>query len=211
MPRTRSRDEQRSWGRRTLAGWACRDDWVALDTETTGNGDVIEVAVVRADGAVLVDTLVHSPQPITPGAASVHGIPKADVEAAPHWPSVWPALADALAGRPVLAYNASFDRSRLAGSVARRGGALDAFQGKGQAAGGALTPEAWIAGLAWADVMEPVACAAGDWSAYHGSFTWMSLEDAARRREVDPPELHRARGDAETVRRLIRTWAGTTP
>src|SRR5690606_3531044 len=113
--------------RRALAGGA-----VVIDTETTGlhhDAAIVEVAAVDlATGQVLVDTLV-SPDgaAMEAGARRRHGITDAELATAPKWPEVWPHLAEAVAGKVVLAYNADFDR-RMIGRAAVRYG-LDGARG----------------------------------------------------------------------------------
>lgn len=105
------------------ADWLTRDP-LFLDTETTGleaADQVIEVAVVDADGAVLLDTLVQPTVPIHPGAAAVHGISLEQLAAAPHWVVVLPRLQVLLAGRLVIAHNADFDWQMLAQTCQAQG------------------------------------------------------------------------------------------
>lgn len=87
--------------------------WLALDTETTGLGPydaVIEIALVASSGAVVAETLVAPPRPITRRATEVHGLAAADLAQAPPWPTVWPMLqAHLRAAHTVLAWNAAFD------------------------------------------------------------------------------------------------------
>ena len=57
-----------------------------LDTETTGLGDeaeICEIAVIRQDGSVVLDTLVRPTGKISEDATRVHGITDADVRDAP--------------------------------------------------------------------------------------------------------------------------------
>ncbi len=101
---------------------ACAAGWLAqgplfLDTETTGLeslDQVIEVAVLDAGGAVLLETLVRPTVPVHPGAAAVHGISDEQLAGAPPWPDTLPRLQALLAGRLVVAHHAEFDRRLLA-------------------------------------------------------------------------------------------------
>ncbi len=95
-----------------LAALAGLEDWIALDTETTGLGPydvVIEVAAVRGDGTVLIESLVRPDRPVHGTASAVHGLHAADLVSAPSWPQVWPRLQKLLLSVPVLAWNAAFD------------------------------------------------------------------------------------------------------
>jgi len=97
-----------------------REGFAVVDVETTGlsaRDEVVEVAAVAVDGSVLFESLVRPRCGHVPAAASrVHGLTWADLEAAPTWPEVADALADALAGLRVLAWNAPFDERLTAQS-----------------------------------------------------------------------------------------------
>lgn len=87
---------------------------VIIDTETTDfAGWPVEIAVIDMTGAVLLDTLVHAPTPIAPGAQRVHGIIEDDLLGAPRLSDVLDALAGTLLGATVTAWNAVFDRDVL--------------------------------------------------------------------------------------------------
>lgn len=90
-----------------------QEDFVVLDTETTGLGrrdEIIEVGVVDAGGTTVLQTLVWPRGGRVPaGATRVHGLTIDDLAGAPSWPQVLPELRAALRGRRVLAWNAPFD------------------------------------------------------------------------------------------------------
>jgi len=97
---------------------------VFLDTETTGlgsNAEIIDLAIVDTAGNVLVDTLIAPINPIPPETTRVHGIVDADVIDAPLWIEVYPAVAELLRDRPIVVYNAAFDRRMIAGCCAAFG------------------------------------------------------------------------------------------
>lgn len=90
---------------------------VYLDTETTGLGsdaEVVDLALIGADGRVVLETLVRPSRPIPSDATAIHGISDADVAASPYWPEVFDLLGSLLDGRPVVVYNAAFDRRIIA-------------------------------------------------------------------------------------------------
>lgn len=88
--------------------------WVILDTETTGIDDgavIIEIAAIDSHGDTIINTRVKL-QPrkrITDRATAVHGITRDMLADAPSWTEVRASLDRALAGRTCIAYNASFD------------------------------------------------------------------------------------------------------
>lgn len=104
----------------TATEWAraliMRDDWVIIDTETTGLAsydEVIEVAAIDRHGTVLVDTRVCPTVPISEGALRVHNITDESLEGAPGYPQVHERLVATISRVTVVAYNAPFDRRLL--------------------------------------------------------------------------------------------------
>jgi hypothetical protein len=168
--------------RRAVCSWAFhllrRSDWVLIDTETTAlDGVVCEIGVIDSDGTVLFESLVNPESPVSWGARSIHGISNEELEVSPRLPDVWPQLQEALRGRRTLvAYNAAFDRERLAQSARRYG--LEEL------------PQEWVC------AMEAYAAYCGNWSDFHGSYTWLPLQGN-----------HRAIGDAQAALACIREMA----
>ena len=94
------------------------EDMVFLDTETTGlsfrDCSLIEIAAARISGKEIVDrfkTFVDPGKPIPPEIQRLTGIRAVDVAGAPSQTEAVSALADFVAGSPVLAHNAVFDRT----------------------------------------------------------------------------------------------------
>ena len=104
-------EEDRACAVRWAQGMLQRDDWVVLDTETTGLGaaEVVEIAVVNPQGMPLLNTLVKPTIAIPEEAIAVHGITNEMVESAPNFCTVYPQIVAELANREVLIYNANFD------------------------------------------------------------------------------------------------------
>lgn len=85
---------------------------IFLDTETTGldpRDQIVEIAVVDSDGAVLFESLVRPTVRIPPDVIRIHGITDKMVADAPTWLEMWSELERLLAGRLVGIYNADFD------------------------------------------------------------------------------------------------------
>lgn len=94
------------------------EDVVVLDTETTGlsfkDCELIEISAARMSGSEVVDrfeTFVDPGGPIPPEIERLTGIRSIDVAGAPDARAAVAALADFVAGSPVLAHNATFDRT----------------------------------------------------------------------------------------------------
>ena len=158
---------------------------VYLDTETTGldaTAEVVDIAVVGADGRVLLETLVRPAAPIPAAAHRVHGISDADVAAAPSWCDVHDALVALLWDRPVVVYNAAFDQ-RIVGQCCDRF-ALPRPRG------------------GWLCAMLAFAAYRGEWNPRRGGYRWHKLEAAVETFGV-PTGGHRARGDALACRAVV--------
>jgi len=87
-----------------------------LDTETTGLdnwSEIIEIAIVEADGKVAFQSLIKPSNPIPTGATRIHGIDNNLVSDAPRWYQIWPEIQRILSGRHVGIYNAEFDQRML--------------------------------------------------------------------------------------------------
>ncbi len=94
------------------------EDMVVLDTETTGlsfrDCELIEIAAARISGKQVVDrfrTFVNPSKPIPNEIQQLTGIRAVDVAGAPSAIDAVAQLADFVAGSPVLAHNATFDRT----------------------------------------------------------------------------------------------------
>ena len=53
-----------------------REDWVIIDTETTGlrNAEIVQIGVLHGSGEVLLDSLVKPTIPIPDKTSLIHGI-----------------------------------------------------------------------------------------------------------------------------------------
>jgi len=173
----------RNWARDLLA----RQDWVILDTETTGLGseaETVQIAVIAPDGAVLLNALVKPTRPIPPDATQIHGITDAMVTAALPFRDLHPALRALLQGRTVVIYNADYD-TRI------------------------LRQTAELAGLDWRPItvecaMLRYAAFVGQWNSYHGNYRWQRLPTGDH-------HAHDAVGDCKATLDVIRRMAGTGP
>ena len=165
---------------------------VYLDTETTGldsAAQIVEVSILDYDGRVLIDTLVRPTVSIPSEAARIHGITDARVRGAPSWAEVWREVAAALEGRQVAIYNASFDARLM-----RQSHQAHALAWRDPSAGRTC-------------VMELFAQYHGQWSEFHGSYTWQSLERARSLLRLPLSNSHRAADDARLAREVLHAIA----
>ena len=81
---------------------------------------VCEIVVIAGDGSILFHSLVNPECLVSDDAWDIHGISDEELKASPTLPEIWPQLQEALRDRvTLLAYNADFDRARLAQSARR--------------------------------------------------------------------------------------------
>jgi DNA polymerase-3 subunit epsilon len=193
-------DYSRSWrfpnietDRIAAAKWAAdllgREDWVILDTETTGfsgNAEVIQISVIDHQGQPLLDTLVKPIGEIGAEAAAVNGITVEKCESAPTWPNVYPKLCKVVAGNEVVSVNEMFDTRMIRQTC-------ETWQ---------LDPtEMWDTEHTFIN-----ACAmlkysqwVGDWNYRRGNYKWQKL----------PGGDHTGLGDCRAVLNVIRGMAAS--
>lgn len=157
-----------------------KEDWVILDTETTGlyRAEIIQLGVIDLDRKFLLDTLVKPTISIPSDASSIHGITDNQVVNAPSFPQIYPKLSEVLHDKKVLIYNASFDL-----------GILDYCCSLHQ------LPDLNIDYCTCLMLMYAVFC--GNWSDYHGSYTWQPL----------PVGDHSAIGDCLSALKVLEKMA----
>lgn len=172
-----ARDGAILWSRELLAA----SDWVVLDTETTGLGDdaeIIQLGILRPDGALLFDAVLRPADPIPSEATAIHGITNTMVERAATFAEVYPYMSSILSGKRIITYNRDFDL-RMWRQTQRRYGLPKA--GTGQ----------------WGCAMLMYAAYYGEWSDYHADYRWQPL----------PGGNHTALGDASATLELIKEMA----
>lgn len=154
-------------------------EFYVLDTETTGLGDaeIIEIAIIRHDGAVMLSTRVKPTQ--MEGweeATAIHGITPAMLEHAPTWAEIWPQVEPYLS-KTVIIFNAEFDM-RMIRSTCRHNEMTLSWGRFGD----------------WRCLMTLDAQHYGEWSHYHKSYKWQRLEGGD----------HSALGDARAALSLLK-------
>jgi DNA polymerase III epsilon subunit-like protein len=174
--------------------------WVVLDTETTGlepGCEIVQIAVVRGDGVVLLDTLVKPMQPIPDEVSQIHGITDADVQNAPSFLEVWSCVLEAIGTRDLLVYNASFDLMMMHSSLAHYGVRLELVtDGRERDVFTGDTVQRFVSGGRVECAMDRYAMFAGDWSRRRGEYRWVPLNGG-----------HQALGDCRAVLHLMNHMA----
>lgn len=91
--------------------WAS-EDFVILDTETTGLGpddQIIEIAIIDKHGNSVFNSLVKPTIPIPPESTAIHGLSDNELKDAPSWEEVWTEINEILSSHLVLIFNDAFD------------------------------------------------------------------------------------------------------
>ena len=96
------------------------DTLIALDLETTGinakSDHIIEVGAVKFVGGEKVDTfsaLVNPHRRLSSFIVGLTGISQPEVDEAPDWDEIKPAVAEFISGVPIIGHNVGFDASFL--------------------------------------------------------------------------------------------------
>ena len=170
-------------------------DVVIFDTETTGLGpdaEIVEVAALKVDGTVLLDTLVKPRQLIPPDATAIHGIADEDVAGFPRIESLLPRIS----GRDqcLASYNLAFDERLIRRSLDR---------------GGPFAAGSWRLPVEQSHcIMRMYARYHEAWSDYHQSYTLQSLGNALAQCGLEfEGRAHRAMTDAKAAAALLRYMA----
>lgn len=161
---TADRDNSILWARDLLK----RDNWVILDTETTGlkDAEICQIGILAPSGKVLLDALVKPSCPIPADVTAIHGICDGDVQIAISPRSLLTCLEEISRDTALVIYNAQYDLSVLQ-NVCRK--ALD---------------------IEWAR-SRPSICAMLKYSAfvgeigYRGDYKWQKLPGARAHSAID--------------------------
>ena len=98
-------------------------DFIAIDFETANAKQYpCAVGLVVVENNIIIDeyyTLINPGQPFSRTNVAIHGITAKDVAEAPTFPEVWGAIGRYFTRYPVVAHNASFDKSVLEKTVRR--------------------------------------------------------------------------------------------
>jgi DNA polymerase-3 subunit epsilon len=180
---------------------AAKQDYLVLDTETTGlhRGEIVQVAIIDSAGTVLLDRLVRPVFPIPADATRIHGIQNSMVVDEDDWPAVMRHVREIIEGRDLVVYNAVYDRKM--------------FHQSGESAG--MDKIEWKKIARWWCAMEAYAEFYGEWNSYHHSYRWQRLTDACRQQEIEVHDAHNALGDClmtlEVVKRMLTATFGEIP
>lgn len=170
------------------------EDYVVLDTETTGleDGEIVQIAIVDSSGKELLNQMVKPKHPIPAAATMIHGITDEMVKNHPSWLDVRGVVYEILKGRHVVIYNAVYDRKMMHKSSERWG----------------LPKTEWKEIAAFWCAMEMFAAVYGDWNDYRGSYRWQKLSTAADFYSIAPQSpAHTALADCLTTLAVCKAIA----
>lgn len=106
------------------------DDFIMLDTETTGlenDDEVVELGIIDARGNELYSCTFRPEKAVNPEAAKVSGLTNEKLADSPLFRDEWPKIKAVIADHPVIAHNIDFD-SRLLAQTARKYGLEDDYR-----------------------------------------------------------------------------------
>lgn len=193
MQQTQADREQASqWARELLQ----RDNWLILDTETTGLGNdaqICQLGTLSSSNPDGWQTYVKPTIPIEPAATQIHGISYEQVKDAPYFDEILIDLMKISASRDIVIFNAEFDLRLIRQSAKVRGIQLAfptsdrrgcrIFLNGGSIHCAMLMFSQWV----------------GEWNDYHGDYKWQRL----------PGGDHSALGDCRATLQVIQTMAAT--
>ena len=153
-----------------------------IDAETTGlhpDAELLELAIVDASGAVLLNTLVRPTREAEwPDATAIHGITAAHVAGAPTADELTAQVAAILRDADLVTYNAAFDTQ--------------------------VVPRAMQTQRATHCAMSAFTSEFGEWDEYWHERRLVSLDEAASHVLCDRRGRHRALTDAQRCRAVWR-------
>ena len=163
------------WAKTTLD-----QPFLILDTETTGLdnlAEAVQIAIINQDGAQVFESLIKPTKAIPQDAIKIHGITNEKVENAPTFTDIYLTLKQTLESRPILIYNADFERRILRQQCKLNNLAEINFN--------ASCVMLWYSQYC------------GDWNVTHQSYTWQKL----------PNGDHSALGDCRATLAVIKEMA----
>lgn len=171
-----TREKTLQWAKLMFEG-----EFVLLDTETSNwpgqGGEVIQLGIIDKRGNVLLNTLCKPQSRIAKGAADTHGITDEDVAHAPHFSTLYPYLAEILHNKPVIAYNADFDKEALDATCDKYG-----------------LPKI---SATWFCAMKKFGEFDGAWDSKYDHYKWYKLVEAAEKMGVPVVDAHDATADVK--------------
>ncbi len=192
MEQVRDRQIAAKWAHDLLKN----NNFCVLDTETTGldsAAEICQLAVLRADGVTLFDTLIRPSKPIPVQATKIHGITDEMVQAAPFFHESLISLLRAVGSQDLVIYNAEFDLKLLRQS-ARACGFHLAFPNSDW-----RPNRIFLNGGSIHCAMQYYSQWFGEWNEYHGNYKWQKLHGGD----------HSALGDCRATLALVRQMAAS--
>lgn len=170
-----------------------RNDFVILDTETTGlhDGEIVQIAIINSAGQTLMNTYVKPLKTTLSDFNIAHGITSGKIADAPTWEHVLPDVQRLLDGENVVIYNAKYDRKMMHQSTEKSD----------------LPKVEWKELAVFWCAMEAFAEEYGDWNEWHHSYRWQKLAKAARYYNIVIENEHDALADCLMTLDVVKAMA----
>jgi DNA polymerase-3 subunit epsilon len=176
------------------AGILKNENWVILDTETTGLGNdaqIIQIGIITPTLPNGFQAYVKPTVPISIDAQNIHGIKYDDVKQSPYFETVFLDIWKIISNKDVIIYNADFDLALIRQSLRARGIQI-AFPTSDRRGCRVFTNGGSIH-----CAMHYYSQWVGEWNSYHGSYKWQKL----------PGGDHSALGDCKATLEVIKAMA----
>lgn len=174
------------WSRQIL-----KNEFVVLDTETTGLGpldEALTIGIVSKSGEILLDARVRPTCSISPRAQATHRITETEAAAFPHFTDCYEALSEILQGKIAVSYCVDdFDRRIIRQTCQANGLPVVQFELE--------------------EALYPFAMLYGEWNDYYENYRWQKLSTAAAYFDIKNNDAHSASADALTTLRVIEAMA----
>ncbi|EBD2913100.1 3'-5' exonuclease [Salmonella enterica] len=172
------------------------NDYLFIDTETTGLGDdaeIVEICIIDSHGFIMLNTLIKPTKPIPDEAIAIHGITNEMVAFAPAWTDICGAVEEIFRRFGFVIYNADFDLRLI-----RQTYTLNERPSEGAP---------WMLAAHSVCAMKLYAEYRGEPGRFNG-YKWHKLVDAAAHEGVVVEDkAHRALADCKMTLGLVRALA----
>jgi DNA polymerase III subunit epsilon len=172
------------WARSLLEG----NDWLIIDTETTGldgSAEIVQLGLLGPGGEVVLETLVRPTTRIPWQATAIHGITDDHCAGAPSYGDLHLQVLALIGPRRLVCYNADYDKRLLRQTAALHGHRFPSERR-----------------IAWECAMRQYARYVGQWNASWGDYRFQKLPP------IPGQAAHSAIADCRATLAVLQRMAG---